>query len=98
MYSVKAKLIGIGKFEKIDPVTGIIRVDKSYRVHVDHADGTRTAETIYFPRDVDGQRYQEPEMEADEYYHFPVTIRPAKDGRKLSHTARPDMMPKKAGA
>ncbi|MEQ1670152.1 MAG: hypothetical protein ABL893_04770 [Hyphomicrobium sp.] len=96
MYTVKAKLLEIGRFERIDPVTGVTRVDKSYRIQVDHYDGTRTNETIYFPRDFKGQRYQEPEMIAEEFYSFPITQRISKDGKKISMTARPDLLPKPA--
>lgn len=94
MLIMKAKFISVGRFERTDPVSGVQRVDKSYRVHLDHPDGTITAETIYFPRDVDGQRYQEPQLEAHQEYAFPVTARPTKDGKKISYTARPDLLPK----
>jgi len=97
MLILKARFISIGRFERVDPATGVTRVDKSYRVHVSHADGTITAETIYFPRMFDGQTYQEPELIANDEYAFPVSIRPTKDGKKVSYTARPDLLPKKSG-
>jgi hypothetical protein len=94
MLILKAKFISVRRYERVDPATGINRVDKSYLVHEAHADGTITAETIYFPRDVDGRRYQEPDLVPNEDYAFPVTARPTKDGKKLTYTARPDMLPK----
>ncbi len=94
MLILKAKFINIGRFERVDPATGVTRVDKSYRVHLAHADGTITGETIYFPRTFDGPPYQEPDLVPNETYAFPVSIRPTKDGKKVSYTARPDLMPK----
>lgn len=87
-----AKFIEVSRYERPDPETGQRRVDKSYRVHVAYPDGTVIPETLYFPRDPEG-RYREPALQRDQMYAFPVTVRPTKDGRKVSFTASLDRLP-----
>lgn len=87
-----AKYIETSQYERLDEKTGTKRIDKSYRVHVAYPDGTVMPETVYFPRDPMG-KYREPQLEHGESYTFPVTVRPTKDGKKVSFTALLDKPP-----
>ena len=86
-------LIAIGEYERVDPTTGVKKVDRSYKLHVAYPDGTVLPETIYFPRLRDGTEYAPPNLELNVEYAFPVTVRPTKDAKRITVTAMPGKLP-----
>lgn len=85
-------LFGIFKMQDTynwtDPTNGQVKPLNSFKVLVDHADGTRSMESISFPND-----YQKPRLEAGQAYGFPCSGRVSKKSGKINWTANPDLMP-----
>lgn len=74
--------------EFTDQGTNKTRTSRSFKVLVPYPDGSILPHDIYLP-----DNYRAPDLVAGEYYAYPVTIRPKRDGKGLSYTARPDLMP-----
>lgn len=64
------------------------RTTRSWRVLVDYEDGQRIAHPIYWP-----DNFRPPSLTEGQVYAFPVKVRPKRDGKGLTYTARTDLMP-----
>ena len=78
----------VSNYPWTDPATGLTKQLASFKVLVAHADGTRSLESISFPRN-----YREPSLSPGEAYGFPVSVSLSKKSMRINWTAHPAVMP-----
>ena len=75
-------------FNWTDPTNGQVKPIVSYKVLVEHGDGTRTLESLSFP-----PNYRGADLKVGAAYGFPCTARINKKQMRINWTLHPDLLP-----